>query len=193
MFCVKCLLQNIMEHDAAKGLPRLRGLAWLVHAMCLVGALVLLSIPLTLAASEHAVHAYGLAAHLGLTEAPPAGMVRVRVVLVSLLPVGAGLYVLAQLWRLFARYRSGDVLGAGTANVFGRFARSVVALALSQIVARALMSVALTWDNAPGERVLRVSVDWNDFVLLLLGAALVAIARVMARASRVDEENRAFV
>jgi hypothetical protein len=174
MFCVKCLLQNIMEHDAAKGLPRLRGLAWLVHAMCLVGALVLLSIPLTLAASEHAVHA-------------------VRVVLVSLLPVGAGLYVLAQLWRLFARYRSGDVLGAGTANVFGRFARSVVALALSQIVARALMSVALTWDNAPGERVLRVSVDWNDFVLLLLGAALVAIARVMARASRVDEENRAFV
>jgi hypothetical protein len=60
-------------------------------------------------------------------------------------------------------------------------------------VARALMSVALTWDNAPGERVLRVSVDWNDFVLLLLGAALVAIARVMARASRVDEENRAFV
>ncbi len=182
-----------MDDDTVKNLPRLRGLAWLVHAMCAVGALVLLSIPVSLAVSEHAVHACGLAAHLGLAEAPPAGAARLRVVLVSLLPVAAGLYVLAQLWRLFTRYRRGDVLGAGTARVFGRFAHSVIALALAQIVARALMSVALTWDNAPGERALRIGVDWNDFVMLLLGAALVAIARVMARASRVDEENRGFV
>jgi hypothetical protein len=55
------------------------------------------------------------------------------------------------------------------------------------------MSVALSWDNPPGQRLLRVTVEWKDYVLLLLGAALVAVARVMVRAAAAEEENRSFV
>jgi cell division protein FtsX len=69
----------------------------------------------------------------------------------------------------------------------------VVGLALAQVLGRALMSVALTLDNAPGQRVLSLSFGSDDFVLLLLGAVLVAVARVMVVAARAAEENRAFV
>lgn len=172
---------------------RLRSLAWLVQGMCVAGALVLASIPLSLAFAEDAAHALGLASHLGVFEAVPSGATRVRAALVSMLPAAAGLYVLLQLWRLFARYRQGDVFGAATAGIFARFAWGVVGLAVMQIVGRALMSVALSWDNPPGQRMLSLSIDWKDYVLLLLGAALVATARVMTQASRLNEENRGFV
>lgn len=171
----------------------LRGLALLVQGMCLAGALVLAAIPLSLALSDQAVHTLGLASHLGVAEAIAPGPARLRAALAGAVPAAAGLYVLAQLWRLFSRYREGDVLGAATVRVFARFARAVVGLALLQIAGRALMSVALSWDNPPGQRVLTISVDWNDYVLLLLGAALVAMARVMTQAARVEEENRGFV
>jgi hypothetical protein len=168
-------------------------LALLVQAMCVVGALGLLSIPLWLAFPPHSIDPLGLAAHLGVQGILPEGAVRTRAVLASLVSVSVGLFVLVQLWRLFARYRRGDVLSAGTARVFGAFAWGVVALALMHIVGHALMSVALSWDNPPGQRLLRITVEWKDYVLLLLGAALVAIARVMVRAAAAEEENRSFV
>jgi hypothetical protein len=151
----------------------------LVQVMCILGALLLLPIPIWLALSPASLDPMGMAWHLGVHEALPF--------------VGAGLFVLAQLWRLFARYRRGDMLSAGTARVFAAFAWGVVALALMHIVGFALMSVALSWDNPPGQRLLRVTVEWKDYVLLLLGAALVAVARVMVRAAAAEEENRSFV
>jgi hypothetical protein len=165
----------------------------LVQVMCILGALLLLPIPIWLALSPASLDPMGMAWHLGVHEALPEGAVRLRAALVSLPFVGAGLFVLAQLWRLFARYRRGDMLSAGTARVFAAFAWGVVALALMHIVGFALMSVALSWDNPPGQRLLRVTVEWKDYVLLLLGAALVAVARVMVRAAAAEEENRSFV
>jgi Protein of unknown function (DUF2975) len=165
----------------------------LVQAMCVLGALGLLSIPLSLAFSGTAMDSLGLAAWLGVQADGLAAAARARAALVSVLSVSVGLFVLAQVWRLFARYRRGDVLSAGTARVFAAFAWGVVAMALMHIVGSALMSVALSWDNPPGQRELRVGIEWKDYLLLLLGAVLVAVARVMVRAAALEEENRTFV
>jgi hypothetical protein len=165
----------------------------LVQVMCVVGALALLSIPLSLAFSDHAIDSLGLASYLGVRGEVLAGPARIRVVLVSVLSVSVGLFVLAQVWRLFARYRRGDVLGAGTARVFAAFAWGVVAMAAMHVIGSALMSVALSWDNPPGQRELRIGIEWKDYLLLLLGVVLVAVARVMVRAAAIEEENRSFV
>lgn len=165
----------------------------LVQLLCAFGALLLISVPIALAFTESGLDPLGLAFFLGVPDPLPFGPVRWRALAVSLLYVGCGLYVLAQLWRLFARYRRGDALSAGTARVFRAFAWGVVALAMVQIGSAALMSVAVSWDNAPGQRYLRVTIEWKDYLLLLLGAVLVAVARVMVRAADVEAENRSFV
>lgn len=165
----------------------------LVQLLCLVGAALLLAVPWALAFADDGVDPLGMVAYLGIEPGMLAGPARSRSLAVSLLPVGAGLYVLAQLWRLFARYRRGDALSVGTARVFRAFAWGVVAMAVLQVVGAALMSVAVSWDNPPGQRILRVSIEWKDYLLLLLSAVLVAVARVMVRAADAEAENRSFV
>lgn len=173
--------------------PGLGRVVTLVRGLCLVGVLMLVSLPASVLLSSDGVHPLGLATQIGLNDAVPTDAARWRAAAVTLLPMGAGLFALWQLWQLFARYRRGDVLSAGSAAVLGRFAWGVVALAAAQLVGRTLMSVALTLDNPPGQRELRITLASDDFVLLLLGAVLVAVARVMVEAARAAEENRAFV
>ncbi len=175
------------------GSPALGRIVSLVRGLCLVGVVMLLSVPVSVLVAPDGVHPLGLATQLGLHGAVPTVAARWRAAAVSLLPMAAGLFALWQLWRLFSLYQRGDVLSAGSVAVLGRFAWGVVGLALAQVLGRALMSVALTLDNAPGQRVLSLSFGSDDFVLLLLGAVLVAVARVMVVAARAAEENRAFV
>lgn len=179
--------------SSPSGSPALGRIVSLVRGLCLLGVVVLLWVPVSVLIAPDGVQPQGLANQLGLHGAVPTEAARWRAAGASLLPVAAGLFALWQLWRLFSLYRQGDVLSARAAAVLGRFAWGVVGLAPAQVLGRALMSVALTLDNAPGQRMLRVTFGSDDFVLLLLGAVLVAVARVMVVAARAAEENRAFV
>ncbi|MCY1549680.1 hypothetical protein D9M68_858610 [compost metagenome] len=74
-----------------------------------------------------------------------------------------------------------------------RFAWAVLLLALLLPIARGLMSVALSIGNPPGQRVLAITIAWFDCLHVLLGAVLVAIARVMVEARRLADDNAGFV
>lgn len=119
--------------------------------------------------------------------------VRIRMAVVTLLPVGLGLALMWQLWSLFGEYLRGNVFGARALACFRRFATLLFVLSLAQPAAVALMSIAVSWDNPPGQRQLVVSVSSNDYALVLGALVCMAIARVMTEAARVAEENEGFV
>lgn len=111
----------------------------------------------------------------------------------SLLPLAIGWYGLWQLWHLFGHYGRGQALTSAAQRPLRRFAWAVLLMAPAGPLFRAALGVVLTLGNPPGQRVLAIGVSSNDYLLLLVGLVLLAIATVMAEAVRAAEENRQFV
>lgn len=177
---------------------RLKNLSRAVQALSLLAMPVLLAVPLAWLWSPETLASLGQSAAAGtnllhLAEGPVTSGMRWRMAGASLPTVGIGLWLLWQLWRLFGEYRRGAVFSPLALGGLRRFAWGMLALAVDQPLSQALMSVAVSWDNAPGHRQLMVSVSSNDYALLLGALVFLAIARVMAEAARVAEENEGFV
>ncbi|MGQ3055267.1 MAG: DUF2975 domain-containing protein [Roseateles sp.] len=167
--------------------------AQVVLALVLAGAALLVAQPVLLLSASDWLDIFGLGSFLGLPNLPADEAGRWRTALVSLLPVGGGLYALLHLWRLFGEYGRGRVFGATAQDALVRFAWAVLLLALLLPLARGLMTVALSIGNPPGQRFLSISIAWFDCLHILFGAVLVAIARVMVEARRLADDNAGFV
>lgn len=176
---------------------RLRPLANLVQAMSLLGALGLgAALVWAATAPLDALQNLSWPASMELMtllKAEFTAATRWRLVGVVAAQMALAGIVLWQLWRLFGRYRQGDVFGPQALRHMRGLGWSMVGLALSQSLLRALMSVAISWGNPPGKRMLQLTVGSNDYALLLLALVLVALGRVMAEAARVAEENEGFI
>lgn len=164
-----------------------------VQVLTVLGAALLLAQPLLLLNFNQWLEVLGTKSFLGLPSLPLDDETRWRTALTSLLPVGGGLYALRQLWRLFDEYGHGRVFGAAAQDALVRFAWAVLILALVLPLARGLMTVALSLGNPPGQRFLAITIAWYDCLHVLIGAVLVAIARVMAEARRLADDNAGFV
>ncbi|WP_431113289.1 DUF2975 domain-containing protein [Variovorax paradoxus] len=171
----------------------LRRHAQLVRTLIFAGAALLLAQPVLLLVFDRGLELLGSASFLGLPSLPTDPSARWRTAVVSVLPVGGGLYSLWQLWRLFTEYGNDRVFGAVAQDAFMRFAWSVLLLALLLPLARGLMTVALSIGNPPGLRFVSITIEWFDCLHILFGAVLVAIARVMAEARRLADDNAGFV
>lgn len=177
---------------------RLKNLSRAVQALSLLAMPVLLAVPLAWLWAPETLASLGESATAGthllhLAEGPVTPAMRWRMAAVSLVTVGLGVWLLWQLWRLFGEYRRGAVFSPRALASLRRFAWGMLALAIGQPLDLALMSVAVSWDNAPGHRQLMVAVGSNDYALVLGALVFLAIARVMAEAARVAEENQGFV
>ncbi|WP_432726535.1 DUF2975 domain-containing protein [Variovorax sp. W6] len=167
--------------------------AQVVQALVLAGAALLLAQPVLLLTASDWLDIFGIGSFLGLPNLPADEAGRWRTALVSLLPVGGGLYALRKLWQLFGEYGQGRVFGTAAQEALVRFAWAVLLLALLLPLARGLMTVALSIGYPPGQRFLAISIAWFDCLHILFGAVLVAIARVMAEARRLADDNAGFV
>jgi Protein of unknown function (DUF2975) len=172
---------------------RLLRWARLIRALCVVGALILLVLPTMIVLDPNAVFLDTMREQVGVHWRIDTAAQRSRGWLVSLLPTVVGSYALWQLWQLCGRYARGDVFGVATVRMLGRFARGLLAFAVCGIVTRTLMSLALTWDFPPGQRVLMIGLGSNDYLPLLFGVVLVAITQVMQQAARIAEDNAAII
>ncbi len=112
---------------------------------------------------------------------------------VSLLPMAVGLGLFVMVWRLFGEYAQGRALQTPAQRQLQGVAWALLALALLQPLTRAALSVVLTMNQPPGQRMLVLQVSGNDYLALLTAVALLAVALVMRQAVQVAEENRGFV
>jgi len=174
--------------------PALRRLVWLVRLLALLGAAVLLTVPLIFWLQPDWVR-NAAPAMVGLGGHPTVVDDRARLLggLASLPGVLLGLAALWQLWRLFGEYGAGRVFGAAAQRHLRGFAAALLASALVTPFMRAAVGVALTLGNPPGQKVLSFMLSWHDYLSILCGAVLLAVALVMADAVRLAEDNEGFV
>lgn len=190
--------EHPVPHPARALAQRLSTLSRVVRGLSLLAVPVLAVIPVLLLLNPQMLFTLGVGqtagmnlAHLAQGELTLATRSRMAG---SVLPqVTVGLMLLWQLWHLFGEYQRGTVFSARALQCLNRFAWWLLALALAQPLSQALMSVAISWDNPPGQRVLLVTLSSNDYALMLGALVFIAIARVMSEAARVAEENEGFV
>lgn len=108
-------------------------------------------------------------------------------------PIGVMVWGLWHVRALFRDFAIGRVFTADAAERLRRFGLSVLLQGpLGPLTATAL-ALALSLGNPPGQRYLVLTVSINDYVALIVGGVLVAIAAVMREAARLADENAAFV
>ncbi|POR53920.1 hypothetical protein CYD53_10317 [Bosea psychrotolerans] len=132
---------------------------------------------------------------IGLGGSPIVPSVRGYWTALGLGTVPAGLFIAAMLSlaALFRRFGKGLVLEEENAWRLGRVGWLFIGLGLATPVARALQSVALTFDNPAGQKQLAITLDPGTFGALAAGAALVAFGLVLKEAVRLADENQSFV
>ena len=172
----------------------LRRLAWLVRALALVGAAALLAVPVLFWSDPGWVRE-AAPALAGLGGQPMVIDRRALLLgaLASVPGVLLGLAALWQLWQLFGEYAAGRVFAAAAQQHLRGFAAALLASAVLTPLLRTAVGIALTLGNPPGQRLLVFTLSWNDYLSMLCGAVLLAVARVMADAVRLAEDNAGFV
>lgn len=168
---------------------------WLIAAvrlLCGLGGVVLIGVPLWFWLSPEWIAQWSVQL-AGVSQTTIDARAQLFGGLASLLPVAIGLATLWQLWRLFGEYAQGAVFGRPALAHLRRFAWALLAAAIVTPLYRGLVSMVLTMGNPPGQRLLVLSLSWNDYMAVLLAAVLLAIATVMQGAVLLSEENQGFV
>ena len=112
---------------------------------------------------------------------------------IGLVPAGLFVAAMLRLSSLFGRFGRGQVLEEENAQRLTRVGWLLTAMGVATPLARALQSVALTFDNPAGQKQLAITVDPGTFGVLAAGAALVAFGLVLKEAVRLADENQSFV
>lgn len=184
--------QPMPDSFSADGLRRIRRLAFWVRAMCLVGLVVIGTLPFVFWAQPDWV-AEVVGQFWGVEKFQVTMTARLGGLAASLLPVGAILFSLWQMWMLFGCFARGELLAQEPAAHLRHLGLGMCALPFTQVLGRTLAILALTWGNPKGERQLWVGFSADHYLALLFGLLLLALAQVLLEAARVADENKGFI
>ena len=112
---------------------------------------------------------------------------------ITAVPVGVLLFGLWQVRALFADFAEGRVFTLASARRLRDFAASVLAQAILGPISSTALLLAFTFDNPPGKRQLGIALSTNDYLALIIGGVLLAVAWVMAEATRIADEHASIV
>ena len=109
------------------------------------------------------------------------------------IPIGLLLFGLWQARALFANFAEGRVFTLASARHLRDFAACVLAQAIIGPLSSAALVLALTFSNPPGNRQFAVPLSLDNYVALIVGGVLLAVAWVMVEATRIADEHASFV
>jgi Protein of unknown function (DUF2975) len=132
--------------------------------------------------------------HLGapLTSAVPLTN-RIGALLCEIIPVAIVVWGLTALTRLFRLFAKGNVFSTASLRALNQVAAALFWNVLAAFVVQAPISYFLTAANPPGQRAISLGLGSDDIEVLFLAGVAVVIARVMAEAHRMADENASFV
>lgn len=126
----------------------------------------------------------------------PTELLPVQIVLgigVMMLPTSVKVFGLWHLRRLLAAFADGRVYTAENIRALRLFAWAVAgSIALGMLMVP-LLSVILTFDNPPGQRVLVFGIGSDDFMALFVSGVFALIAHTMEFGRSLASENAEFV
>lgn len=175
--------------------PGLRRLVWAVRVLAVLGGLSLLAVPLSFWSQPDWIGEAGRSV-AGLPDSTALVVddrARGLGLLSSVPGIGLGLWALLCLWRLFGAYAQGRFFDGEACRQLRRFAWALLGMALLVPLQRGLIAMALTLGNPPGQRMLVLGFSWHDYLGVLIGLVLLAVAIVQAEAARLADENAGFV
>lgn len=120
-------------------------------------------------------------------------LTRTLAFITTLVPGVFVIWAFVVLRRLFTLYRDGDYFGRGNVACFRQLGWTAIGWTAAKFVHGGMLSVALTINNAPGERALTLSAGSGDLTALFAGIVLLLISWVMDEARRLDEEQAQIV
>jgi hypothetical protein len=112
---------------------------------------------------------------------------------ITAVPIGALLFGLWQVRALFLNFANSHVFTLTSARLLRDFAGSVLAQAILGPISSTALMLAFTLDNPPGRRELVIALSVHDYLALIVGGVLLAVAWVMVEATRIADENASFV
>jgi hypothetical protein len=177
---------------SADGLLRIRRLAWIVRLLCLMGLVVIGTLPFIFWAQPEWVAEIG-ASTWKLEKLQLDNGSRLWGLAATLLPTTVSLFALWQMWALFGCFAEGELLALRPAQHLRRLGLGLCALAAAQPLGHTLAILALTWGNPKGERQLSFTVSSDHYLALLFGLLLLALSLVLSEAARVADENAEFI
>jgi Na+-driven multidrug efflux pump len=132
--------------------------------------------------------------HLGaeLSDAVPLTD-RIFAMLCALVPTAIASWGLIALARLFRCFVAGQVFSAGALRALSHVTMALFWNVLAAFVMQAPISFFLTYHLGHGHREISLALGSDDVEMLFLAGATYVIARVMAEARRLAEENEGFV
>lgn len=113
--------------------------------------------------------------------------------LVSLLPLGAFLYTVMKVKKLFAFYIKGEIFSLEQVQIFKKIAIGLTLWVVFSIIYESVKSVIFSINNSEGSRVLSIGVDSNQVALLVLSVIILLIAKIMDEGRVIYEENKLTV
>lgn len=118
---------------------------------------------------------------------------RIDAMAIELVPVGFAVWALWSLSRVFANYAQGRVFGAEPLRHLNRLAVALFASVIADLFAQLPITALLTWHLGPHHREISLDFGSDDVSRLFVAGAVLVIARVMAEARRMADENAGFV
>jgi hypothetical protein len=108
-------------------------------------------------------------------------------------PLGFTIWAMWSLHSLFANYAQGQVFTSEPLRHLNNVANALILGVLADFLMQAPISLLLTWPLGPHHRSISLSFGSNDAAWLFIAGVVLVIARVMAEARRVADENAGFV
>ncbi len=118
---------------------------------------------------------------------------RLAALVVDLIPTALVVWALIELYRLFQHYAKGEVFSRAALGHLNRVAALMFWQVLVSFIAQAPISYLLSLYRPAGHREISLGLGSNDFAFLFMAGVVLVIARVMAEARRMADENESFV
>ncbi|WP_114784015.1 DUF2975 domain-containing protein [Vibrio tetraodonis] len=115
---------------------------------------------------------------------------RLLALLASGLPCGILFYALVLLKRLFRSYENAEIFTLQTVKYYRQLGLVFFYWAIGGFIYSGLISVALSFNNPPGERVLSLSFSGLDVMVIFCGCIVLVISHVMHQAQQIADEQK---
>lgn len=99
------------------------------------------------------------------------------------------MYALKILINLFRQYESGNIFSLANAIAYQKLGYCVFYWVAGSIIYHSLMSLILSFNNPPGERILSISFSGMDALTLASGFIILIISWVMKEGYKLADEN----
>jgi len=116
-------------------------------------------------------------------------LTRTLAFLVSLLPVGVATFGVYTLARLFALYEKAAIFTAENVKLFRTLGYTLLLWVVARLIYLPLLSLTLSFNNPPGQRIVVAGFYLIDVTALVTGAVVLLIAWVMDEGRKLEDEQ----